>query len=77
MKVIIKTSSNESDTILDPFMGSGTTGVACVQTKRHFIGIEKVPKYFDIATRRIGGTDPLFQAVEVMTVESIKGRVGN
>jgi len=40
-------------TILDPFMGSGTTGVACVQTGRNFIGIEIDPDYFEIAKRRI------------------------
>ena len=40
-------------TILDPFMGSGTTGVACVRTGRKFIGIEIEPKYFDIACERI------------------------
>jgi len=40
-------------TILDPFMGSGTTGVACVKLGRKFIGIEIEPKYFDIACRRI------------------------
>lgn len=40
-------------TILDPFMGSGTTGVACAQTGRAFIGIEREPSYFDIACRRI------------------------
>jgi site-specific DNA-methyltransferase (adenine-specific) len=40
-------------TILDPFMGSGTTGVACIQLGRKFIGIEIEPKYFDIACRRI------------------------
>lgn len=39
--------------ILDPFMGSGTTGVACMNLGRHFIGIEREPKYFDIACRRI------------------------
>lgn len=39
--------------ILDPFMGSGTTGVACVKLGRRFIGIEREPKYFDIACRRI------------------------
>lgn len=38
---------------IDPFMGSGTTGVACVKTGRKFIGIEKEPKYFDIAVKRI------------------------
>lgn len=41
------------DTILDPFMGSGTTGVACVQTGRNFIGIEIDPGYFEIARKRI------------------------
>jgi DNA modification methylase len=39
--------------ILDPFMGSGTTGVACMNLGRSFIGIEREPKYFDIACRRI------------------------
>ena len=42
-----------SETVLDPFMGSGTTGVACVELGRKFIGIEIEPKYFDIACRRI------------------------
>ena len=40
-------------TILDPFMGSGTTGVACARLGRKFIGIELEPRYFDIACRRI------------------------
>ena len=43
----------DAETILDPFMGSGTTGVACVQLQRKFIGIELDPKYFDIACQRI------------------------
>ena len=43
----------DGDTILDPFMGSGTTGVAAVQMGRRFIGIEREPKYFDIACKRI------------------------
>lgn len=42
-----------AQTILDPFMGSGTTGVAAVQMGRDFIGIEREPKYFDIACKRI------------------------
>ena len=50
---LIKTYSNIGDTIFDPFMGSGTTGVACVQTGRNFIGIEIDPKYFAIAEKRI------------------------
>jgi DNA modification methylase len=51
------------DTILDPYMGSGTTGVACVQTGRNFIGIEIDPGYFAIAERRIKAAQmqlPLF-----------------
>ena len=39
--------------VLDPFMGSGTTGVACVQLGRSFIGIEIEPRYFDLACKRI------------------------
>jgi len=45
--------SDEAETILDPFMGSGTTGVAAIKLGRKFIGIEIEPKYFDIACRRI------------------------
>ena len=45
--------SGAGETILDPFMGSGTTGVAAVQMGRKFIGIEREPKYFDIACKRI------------------------
>ena len=45
--------SGNPQTILDPFMGSGTTGVAAVQMGRKFIGIERKPKYFDIACQRI------------------------
>jgi DNA modification methylase len=43
----------KSETVLDPFMGSGTTGVACAQLGRKFIGIEIEPRYFDIACKRI------------------------
>ena len=39
--------------ILDPFMGSGTTGVAAVEMGRQFVGIERVQRYFDIACRRV------------------------
>ena len=44
--------------VLDPFMGSGTTGVACVQTGRNFIGIEIDPGYFEIAKKRIEQAQP-------------------
>jgi DNA modification methylase len=49
-------SKCNSDTILDPFMGSGTTGVACAKLGRNFIGIEIDPGYFDIAVKRIKAT---------------------
>jgi site-specific DNA-methyltransferase (adenine-specific) len=54
-------------TILDPFMGSGTTGVACIRTGRRFIGIEIDPTYFSIARDRIQaelGRHPLFKEEE-------------
>jgi site-specific DNA-methyltransferase (adenine-specific) len=50
---LIRTYTNEGDTVLDFCMGSGTTGVACVKTNRNFIGIEKEHDYFEIAERRI------------------------
>ena len=53
MAEILKDFTSEGQTILDHFMGSGTTGVAAVQMGRDFIGIEREPKYFDIACERI------------------------
>jgi DNA modification methylase len=53
MEYLIKTYTNEGETVLDNCMGSGTTGVACKKTGRHFIGIEKDEKYFDIAVSRV------------------------
>ena len=53
MEYLIKTYTNEGMTVLDNCMGSGTTGVACVNTKRNFIGIEKDPDYFKICQQRI------------------------
>ncbi len=50
---IIKASSNEEMIILDPFMGSGTTALACLNLNRHYIGIEKEEKYIQVAQRRI------------------------
>lgn len=49
----IANSSQEGETVLDPFMGSGTTGVACVNTNRNFIGMELDQRYFEIAQKRI------------------------
>lgn len=53
MKMCIELIKGDAGLILDPFMGSGTTGVACVKLGRKFIGIELEPKYFDIACKRI------------------------
>ena len=53
MEYLIKTYTNEGDTVLDNTMGSGTTGVACMNCNRNFIGIESDKKYFDIAKERI------------------------
>ncbi len=51
---LVTNSSNENEVVLDPFMGSGTTGVACLKTNRKFIGIELNEEYFSIAKNRIG-----------------------
>ncbi|PCI51931.1 MAG: site-specific DNA-methyltransferase [Alphaproteobacteria bacterium] len=53
MKSYIKNSSQVGDVVLDPFMGSGTTGVAALILGRQFIGIEKDKKYFDMACERV------------------------
>lgn len=64
MKYLINTYSNEGETILDFTMGSGTTGVACINTNRNFIGIELDEQYFKIAKERIEGANPLNQFME-------------
>lgn len=53
MKILIENSSNKNETVLDPFMGIGSTGIACVNTNRNFIGIELDKEYFEIAKERI------------------------
>jgi len=58
----------DADIILDPFMGSGSTGVACVLTGRSFVGIERDKSYFDIACERIkraSDQTDLFNRVEI------------
>ena len=54
LEYLIKTYTNEGDTVLDNCMGSGSTGVACVNTNREFIGMELDEKYFKIACERLG-----------------------
>jgi site-specific DNA-methyltransferase (adenine-specific) len=55
MENLVKIHSNENNVVLDPFMGSGTTGLACKNLNRHFIGIEQNANYFEIAKGRING----------------------
>lgn len=67
MRELVALFTNPADVLLDPFMGSGTTGVAAIQLGRKFIGIEREPKYFDIACKRIEqavAQGQLFPAVE-------------
>ena len=53
MKILIENSSNENDIVLDPFFGTGSTLLACVNTHRHYIGYEIDDNYFDIACQRL------------------------
>ena len=53
LEYLIKTYTNDGETVLDNCMGSGSTGIACLRTNRNFIGIEKDDKYFDLACNRI------------------------
>ena len=55
LEYLIKTYTNEGETVLDNCMGSGSTGVACINTNRNFIGYELDEKYFEIAEKRIKG----------------------
>ena len=56
LEELIKTFTNENELVLDNCMGSGSTGVACINTNRNFIGIELDEKYFNIAKDRINNT---------------------
>ena len=53
MEACVQATVPSAKTCIDPFMGSGTTGVACMKLGRAFVGIEREPKYFDIACKRI------------------------
>ena len=53
LEYLIKTYTNEGETVLDNCMGSGSTGVACINTNRNFIGYELDEKYFEIAEKRL------------------------
>ena len=64
MEYLIRTYSNEGETILDNTMGSGTTGVACMNTNRNFIGIEMDENYYKIAEERIKNAVPVEEAAQ-------------
>ena len=53
LEYLVRTYTDEGDVVLDNCMGSGSTGVACINTNRSFIGFEKDDKYFEIASKRI------------------------
>ena len=53
MKILIENSTHEGDVVLDPFMGSGTTAIACIKERRHFIGFELNSEYYEKAVKRI------------------------
>ena len=53
LRYLVLTYTNEGDTVLDNCMGSGTTAIACIKERRHFIGVELSKEYFDKAVRRI------------------------
>lgn len=57
MERLIALVTNEGDVVLDSFMGSGTTGVACLNTKRRFIGMELDDTYFETACQRLAQAD--------------------
>jgi SAM-dependent methyltransferase len=66
MRWLVSLVSFPGDTVLDPFMGSGTTGLACLQTGRNFVGVELDPGYHEIARKRLAGAHgPLFAPREV------------
>ena len=62
---IIKSTSNEGDMVLDPFMGSGTTGAVCQRLKRNFIGIDNNKKYHDYAQKRIQDEKEQYALLEI------------
>ena len=58
MKHFIELHTKEGDIVIDPFLGSGTTAVACLELNRHFIGIELSSEYCEIAKKRIREIQP-------------------
>lgn len=69
LEYLIKTYTLENETVLDFTMGSGSTGIACKNLKRKFIGIEKNEKYFEIAKERIFGKETIKKCCDVVRVK--------
>lgn len=59
-RFFVEIATDEGDVVLDPFMGSGTVGAACMNCCRRFVGVERDREYHDAAAKRIGNTNPLF-----------------
>ena len=59
VELFVRCSSKSGDTVLDPFLGVGTTAIACVRTTRHYIGIESVPEFVEIVKTRLGDISTL------------------
>ncbi len=72
MRWCVCMATKPGDTVLDPFMGSGTTGVACRMEGRNFIGIELDPHYYAIAERRIANAQPPLFAADAPAVPSVE-----
>lgn len=71
MEYLIRTYTNPGDLVLDNTMGSGTTGVAAVQSGRRFIGIERDPEYFRICQKRIGEARPPAPVIDLATFRRV------
>jgi site-specific DNA-methyltransferase (adenine-specific) len=64
MRYLVRLVTRKGGVVLDPFMGSGTTGVAAIQEGMHFVGIERDPHYHEIASRRVNDAKPLSQTTQ-------------
>ncbi len=63
LEYLIKSYSKEGDVVCDSFLGSGSTAVACIKTKRHFIGYELDNAYFRIAQKRVNDEQQVFEMI--------------
>lgn len=75
----IKLFTKEGDLVLDPFLGSGTTAISCIQLGRHYIGIEAMPQYYQLAMRSIEGARARHRGPlgAVISEDKAKAQIGN